>query len=100
MVDLTGLTLEELAKHKGNVSVGGGQDQEVNAEFLRRQMIMQAEITQAAKDTAIYTQSSARHMRNSVIVLAVSAVISAGVAVVQWQEGHSKPTGTVATSSH
>ena len=58
------------------------------AEFMRRQTLLQAESTQAEKDTAQFTRRSARYMLASVIVLAISAVISASITALQWQEAH------------
>ena len=46
----------------------------IEQEFMCRQTVAQQEAAQAAKETAIYTQQSARYMLVSVIVLALSSV--------------------------
>jgi len=75
--DLAPLTLDELADKGAEAPASSMAAQSVNAEFMRRQAVSQDEMTQAAKDTATYTQQNARYMRWSVYVLAASSVINA-----------------------
>jgi len=55
--------------------MGNSNIQTCQAEFLRRQ-------TRAIEDTANYTRRNARYMLWSVIVLAVSSVVTAVVALL------------------
>jgi hypothetical protein len=81
---LADMTLDELADEKAKVPENSMAVQSVNAEFMRRQAVSQDEMTQAAKDTATYTQQNARYMRWSVIVLAASSFITAVISVIQF----------------
>jgi hypothetical protein len=78
---------DEVADWMAGVGPGSPNEMTARAEFLRRQTALQREATQAAGDTATYTQRSARYMLWSVIVLAISSLISAAVAVVHQATG-------------
>jgi hypothetical protein len=67
----------------------GGSELLARAEFLRRQIALQREASeaakesaQAAKDTATYTKRNARYMLWSVVILAISSTITAVIAIV------------------
>ena len=82
--DLGTKTDDEVADWMAGVGSGSQNDMTARAEFLRRQTQLQREATQAAKDTATYTKENARYMLGSVIVLAISALISAVITIVQY----------------
>src|SRR5215470_7014481 len=84
-------TDEQVADWMANISPGSNNEMTARAEFLRRQTALQREATQAAKDAATYTKENARYMLWSVIVLAVSAFISAVVAILQYFNHFSQP---------
>jgi hypothetical protein len=65
---------DEVADWMAGVGPGSPNEMTARAEFLRRQTALQREATQAARDTATYTQRSARYMLWSVIVLAISSL--------------------------
>ena len=73
---------DEVADWMAGVGPNSQNDMTARAEFLRRQTALQREAAQAAKDTATYTKKNARYMLWSVIVLAVSSLISAVIAVI------------------
>lgn len=70
---LAELSLDDLTDKMAEM--GNSNIQTCQAEFLRRQTVLQ-------KDTAEYTRRNARYMLWSVIVLAISSVISTMVTVV------------------
>lgn len=76
---LAELSLDDLTDKMAEM--GNSNIQTCQAEFLRRQTVLQAEATCATKDTADYTRRNARYMLWSVIVLAISSVISTMVTV-------------------
>jgi hypothetical protein len=78
------LSDEALADYHATVGPGSQSEQEVQAEYMLRQMQMQREVADAAIETANYTRQSARYMRWSVIVLAVSALLTLVVAITRF----------------
>jgi hypothetical protein len=75
---------DEVADWMASISPGTPNEMTARAEFFRRQTALQREATQAASDTATYTQRNARYMLWSVIVLTISSVISAVLSVVHY----------------
>lgn len=65
-------SLDELAELMGGASAGGGPDQKVKAEFLKRQ-------TSARIETAIATKIYTKYMLWSVLVLAVSSLLGLAI---------------------
>lgn len=61
-------SLEELAEEMGGASAGGGVDQKVKAEFLKRQ-------TAAMIETATATMTYTKYMLWSVLILAASSLL-------------------------
>lgn len=82
-------TLGQVADSMSNAEPGSTVHTRASAEILRRQTVLQLESTaaqQRAADatvaTATFTKLNARYMLCSVIVLAASSVITAGITIV------------------
>jgi hypothetical protein len=81
---LEGESLGAVADRMSNAELGSHAYAVALAELTRRQTVAQLEATRAqkdaataAKETAIYTRQNAEYLLWSVIVLAVSSVLSA-----------------------
>jgi len=96
--DFANKTLDELADWKASVSPGTANDQLADAEFTRRQTVLQQEATQAAIESAVYTKRNALYMLLSVIVLALSGIFSACITYVQWREARDQLVFTMKPS--
>jgi hypothetical protein len=93
--DIADKSLDELADWKAVVNPGTANDQVANAEFMRRQFVLQQQSTTAAVDTASYTRRNAFYMLLSVAVLTISGIVSASITYVQWREAHNQLTSTM-----
>jgi hypothetical protein len=81
--ELANKSNDEIADFMAGVTQGSLNDQAAKAEFMLRQTNLQKEATQAAKDTALYTQRYTRYMFWSVVVLALSAVGTFVVSIIK-----------------
>lgn len=79
--ELSRKSLDELSDWKAMISAGSQNDQVANAEFMRRQTVLQQQAADAAireaaaaEQTAEYTRNNARYLLWSVIVLAASSI--------------------------
>jgi hypothetical protein len=86
--ELAELSLDALSDWMSDASPDSQAAQIASAEFSRRQTALQIEATQAAIDTAEFTRRSALYMLLSVIVVAIAALVSAVITVLQWREAH------------
>ncbi len=79
------MSAEALADYHSNVGPGSQAEQAVQAEYMLRQMQMQREVADAAIEAANYTRKSARYMLWSVIVLAMSALLTLVISVTEFR---------------
>lgn len=79
------MSAEALADYHSHVGPGSQAEQEVQAEYMLRQMQMQREVADAAIEAANYTRQAARYMLWSVILLAVSALLTIVVSVTGFR---------------
>ena len=81
---LAGKSPEEVADFMAGVTQGSLNDQMAKAEFALLQTNFQKQATDAAIQTANETQRYTRYMFWSVVVLAISSVLSVGVSLVTY----------------
>jgi hypothetical protein len=89
---LSKMSLDELAAWKGDVTAGSANDQAANAEFMRRQVVLQTLAATAAQQeadaaarTAQFTSQNARYMLWSVLAILASSAIQAFFAFLAWK---------------
>jgi len=71
-----------LADFMAGVTQGSLNDQMARAEFMLRQTEFQKQASDAAKETALYTQRYTRYMLWSVVILAISVAANLVVSVL------------------
>lgn len=81
---LAGKSLEEIADFAAGITTGSPNDQMAKTEFLLRQTFFQQQAAEAAIKTATETQRYTRYMFWSVVVLAVSSVLTFAVALATY----------------
>lgn len=81
---LANKSLDEIADFMSGVTAGSINDQAAKAEFLLRQTQFQQQATDATIQTATETQRYTRYMFWSVVILAVSSVLSFGINLVTY----------------
>lgn len=88
---LAGKSLEEIADFSAGITMGSPNDQMAKTEFLLRQTLFQQQAAEAAIKTASETQRYTRYMFWSVVVLAVSSVLTFAVAIGSYLKDSSQP---------
>jgi hypothetical protein len=78
---LADFSLDELADWMAENTAGSYMEVIARAEFLRRQALSQDAATEAARDTAKFTRESARYLLWSVVVLAISSMVTLVVTI-------------------
>jgi hypothetical protein len=74
---LSAVSWDELTDLAGHEMLDDLEYQAIEIEFLRREVLFQKEATDAAKETAKFTQDGARYMLWSTLALAISAFLQA-----------------------
>ena len=77
------MTLDELTDVIASSEPGSVNSVAAATEIQRRQMLSQIEANKATEETAIYARKSAGYMKWSVVVLAISAAVTAALTAVQ-----------------
>jgi len=81
--ELENVSLDELADRIAGAPAMSTFGEAARAELARRQLLLQVQATQAAKDTADYTRKSARYIFWSVVAIAVSSVATLVVNILK-----------------
>ena len=81
---LSEMSWEALTVYAREHDVTDAEHHIIESEFLRREVLLQKEMTKAAKDTAKFTKENARYMLWSSLALSASAVVQVLVLLLPY----------------